>query len=82
MWEDKAIWVGFPGAVYALGPEETRKYALSLLREVGEGERLVIEMSTENQVSNQNLLTLTSVLEQADLPLTEEKIDRIEASLS
>jgi len=81
LWEDKAIWVGFPGAVYALGPEETRDYALGLLREVREGEGLVIEMSTENQVSNQNLLTLTSVLEQADLPLTEEKIDRIEASL-
>jgi len=35
-------------------------------------------MSTENQVSNENLLALTSVLEHAELPLTKEKIDRIE----
>jgi len=81
LWKDKAIWVGFPGAVYALGPEATREYALTLLREAGEGDRLVIEMSTENQVSNENLLTLTSVLEHATLPLTREKIDRIERSV-
>ena len=81
LWPDKAIWVGFPGSVYALGPEATRDYALDFLREAGRGERLVIEMSTENLVSNDNLLTLTSVLEQGDLPLTEEKIEGIERSL-
>jgi len=78
LWVDKAIWVGFPGSVYLLGPEATSKYALDLLGEVDRGERLVIEMSTENQVSNENLLALTSVLEHAELPLTKEKIDRIE----
>jgi len=79
-WPDKGIWVGFPGSVYALGPEATRNFALDLLREMGTGERLVIEMSTENLVTNENLLVLTSVLEQADLLLTKEKIDRIERS--
>lgn len=39
------------------------------------GDRLIITMSTENLVSNEDLLMLTSVLEQADLPLTKEKID-------
>ncbi len=81
LWPEKAIWVGFPGSVYVLGPEATRDHALDLLREVGEGERVIIEMSTENLVSNENLLMLTSVLEQADLPLTKEKIDRIERAL-
>jgi hypothetical protein len=76
-WADKAIWVGFPGSVYVHGPETTKAYALNLLREVGSGERLVIEMSTENLVSNENLLALTSVLAQAILPLTEHTIDRI-----
>jgi hypothetical protein len=38
-------------------------------------------MSTENLVSNENLLMLTSVLENAELPLTPAKIDRIEKSL-
>ena len=79
-WKDKAIWVGFPGSVYALGPDATRDHALALLRGAGQGDRLVIEMSTENLVSNENLLMLTSVLEHAELPLTKEKIERIERS--
>jgi hypothetical protein len=69
LWPDKVIWVGFPGTVYSLGPEATRKYALDLLKEVIPGERVAIAMSTENLVSNNNLLALTSVLERAELPL-------------
>ena len=80
-WPDKVIWVGFPGSVYLLGPEVTKEYALALLKEVVPGERLVIEMSTENLVSNENLLMLTSVLEQAKLPLTKGDVERIEGSL-
>ena len=81
LWKDKAIWLGFPAAIYALGSEAVKKYTLEILREAIPGERLVIEMSTENLVSNENLLMLTSVLEHADLPLTEEKVDRIARSL-
>jgi hypothetical protein len=81
-WKDQVVWMGFPAAIYALGPEATKKYTLDLLREVVPGDRLVIEMSTENLISNENLLMLTSVLENAGLPLTEEKIDRIEQSLA
>jgi hypothetical protein len=68
-WPDKAIWVGFPGSVYSLGPEATRVYAREMLATVGTGERLVIQMSTENLVSNENLLALTEVLAEARLPL-------------
>lgn len=81
-WPDKVIWVGFPGSVYALGPEATRKGALELLRDVVPGERLGIAMSTENIVSNENLRVVTSVLENAELPLSQESIDDIEKSLS
>jgi hypothetical protein len=81
LWPDKAIWVGFPGSVYALGPRATRDFALGLLAGAGSGERLVIEMSTENLVSNENLLALTSVLRGADLPLTQEKIEATERSM-
>jgi len=81
VWPNKAIWVGFPATVYLSGPEATRSYALAFLREAGNGERLAVEMSTENLVSNENLLALTSVLENADLPLTDETVDRIERSL-
>ncbi len=64
-----------------MGPEATREHTLDLLRDTVPGERLCIEVSTENIVSNENLLMLTSVLENAELPLTPEKVDRIEKSL-
>jgi hypothetical protein len=82
IWKNKVVWTGFPGSVYILGPEAVKKHALNLLREIGSGDRLIIEISTENLVSNENLLMLTSVLGNADLPLTKEKIDRIERSLA
>jgi hypothetical protein len=82
LWKDKVIWVGYPGSVYTLGPEAVKKHTLALLREIIPGDRLVMQMSTENLVSNENLLTLTSILENLDLPLTKEKIDRIERSLA
>jgi hypothetical protein len=82
LWADKAIWLGYPGSVYALGPEATRQHALALLREAIPGERLVFEMSTENLVSNENLLALTSILEDAELPLTWTLIDQLEKRLS
>jgi len=80
-WPDKAIWIGFPSSAYALGPKAVQDFALDLLREVGTGERLTLAMSTENQVSNENLIALTTVLEQAELPLSAERMDRIERAL-
>jgi len=80
-WPNKAIWVGFPGSVYSLGPKATRDFALSFLTEMGAEERVAIAMSTENLVSNENLLALTAVLEQASHPLTIKKIDGIKTSL-
>ena len=82
LWSDKAIWLGFPGSIYALGPQATQEFALQLLGEIGAGDRVAMAMSTENQVSNDNLRTLTAVLEQAELPLTRELIERIEQSLA
>ncbi len=81
LWKDKVIWVGFPATAYSMGPKSTREHALNLLRDVVPGERLCVEASTENIVSNENLRVLTSVLENAELPLTAEKVDRIEKSL-
>ncbi len=80
-WPDKVIWTGFPGSVYALGPEATTQQALEMLRDIGTGERVCFAASTENQVSNENLRALTSVLEHATLPLSAEKVDEIERSL-
>jgi hypothetical protein len=81
LWKDKAIWLGFPGAIYELGTHATREFAVQLLREIGSGERLALAMSTENQVTNENLLALTAILENVELPLAPEVITRIERSL-
>ncbi len=72
VWPDKATWIGFPGAIYELGVRATEEFALTLLREMGKGDRLAVAMSTENQVSNENLLMIASVLERAYLPLLGE----------
>jgi hypothetical protein len=82
VWKNKAIWVGFPGSEYYLGPQAVKKYALNFLKEAGTGDRLAVAMSSENIVSNENLRILTDVLEKAYLPLTKERIDRIEKSLA
>lgn len=68
-WPDKAIWIGFPSAVYASGPEATRQHAGELLRQAGTGARVAVAASTENLVSNDNLIALTDVLSPARLPL-------------
>ncbi|HEX2986617.1 MAG TPA: hypothetical protein VHS06_00350 [Chloroflexota bacterium] len=80
-WPGKAVWLGFPGGVYESGPQATREYAVDLLRELGSGERLAVCMSTENLVSNQNLLAVTDVLEKASLPLSPSKIEDIRRRL-
>jgi hypothetical protein len=48
-----------------------------MLKELGTGERAAVAMSTENLVSNENMLAVTSVFEHADLPLTEDTIARL-----
>ena len=68
-WPDKSIWIGFPGTVYELGPKATKQYTEELLQDLGDGSRIVIESSTENLISNENLVALTDVLERASLPL-------------
>ncbi|MDH7500766.1 MAG: hypothetical protein QHH30_10355, partial [candidate division NC10 bacterium] len=82
LWRGKAIWIGFPDSIYQLGPQATRERALSLLREAMPGDRVAIAMSTENPVSNQNLIALTSILEKADLPLRAEAIEKIGKEIS
>ncbi|HUV07585.1 MAG TPA: hypothetical protein VMX75_07630 [Spirochaetia bacterium] len=63
--------------MYSLGPGATKDYAVELLRDIVPDERVVFQMSTENLVSNENLLALTSVLQNAELPLTPDRIERI-----
>jgi hypothetical protein len=80
-WSDKSLWIGFPGSVYQSGPESVKDFALDLLKQAGTGERLAITMSTENLVSNQNLIALASILEKAKLPLSAKSIQNIAQSI-
>jgi hypothetical protein len=82
LWPNHTIWLGFPGAVYALGPEATRELALELLVKAGAGDRLAIAASTENLVSNANLITLAKVMEQATMPLSSQLVERITAEVT
>jgi len=81
LWRDKVILVGFPASVYYLGTDTVKEYLLDLLKSITPGDRVCIEASTENLVSDEHLLVLGSILENASLPLTEEKIDEIQRSL-
>ena len=81
LWKDKVIWMGFPSSSFQAGPAATIEHMLSLLKEAIPGERFAVEMSTENQVSNENLCALTSVLEKVELPITIEAIERIARDL-
>jgi hypothetical protein len=81
LWKDKVIWMGFPSSSLQAGPKATIEHMLSLLKEAIPGERFAVEMSTENQVSNENLCALTSVLEKLELPITVDAIERVARDL-
>jgi uroporphyrinogen-III decarboxylase len=77
LWKDKVILLGFPGSVYSLGTEAVKEYLIDLLNSVIPGDRIGIEASTENLVSDKHLHILSDILEKASLPLTSEKIKEI-----
>jgi hypothetical protein len=93
--EQAREWLGSEGVVFAalpktplarlmidwIGSEEGRCY-IHLKKYRDPVEALAAAMPTENLVSNENLLMLTSVLENADLPLTAERIDEIRRNLT
>ena len=81
LWHDKVIWLGFPSSSFQAGPQATIAHMLSLLKEVAPGDRFAVEMSTENQISNENLRALTSVLERVELPITPEAVERLAREL-
>jgi len=81
LWKQKVILVGFPGSVYSLGTDAVKKYLLDLLRSIVPGDRVGIEASTENLVSDKDLLALSAIMEKAELPLSERIISEIERSI-
>jgi len=82
LWNDKVIIIGFPGSVYSLGTDAVKNYLIELLKSVMPGDRVGIAASTENLVTDEHLLVLSSALQSAILPLSNENICKIEKHLS
>jgi hypothetical protein len=65
LWRNKVILVGFPASVYYSGTDTVKEYLLDLLRSIIPGDRICIEASTENLVSDEHLLVLASIPEKS-----------------
>jgi hypothetical protein len=79
LWKNKVILIGFPGSIYSLGTEKVIDYLFNLLNSVVPGFRLGLEASTENLVSDNNILLLSDIMEKMSLPLTKKGLDEIKS---
>jgi len=79
IWPNKILWINFE--YYNMGLKAMQKKLLDILRSIIPGYRVVFGPSTERWVPPEYFRLLTKILSQATLPLTEEKIQKIERSL-
>jgi hypothetical protein len=79
LWKDKVILIGFPGSIYSLGTESVINYLFNLLKSVGPGFGLGLEVSTENLVSDKDMLILSDIMDKMSLPLTENGLEEIKS---
>jgi len=79
LWKDKILWVNYE--YHFMGPEALKKHLLKFLRSIIPGERIIIDVSTERYVPPECLMMLVKIMSKVTLPLTEEKIEKIERSL-
>jgi hypothetical protein len=83
LWKNKIIWINFPSAISTLparSRREVKEYLIEQLRLVIPGERVALIVSTENRVSEENMMAMGDVMEKATLPLSRETIENIRAS--
>ena len=74
LWKNKIILVGIPGSEYILGTEHVLTYLNELLNTILPADRVIFIASTENLVSDHNLLALSTQLEKTTLPLTSNAL--------
>ena len=79
LWKDKVLWINYE--YHFMGVEALKKHLLNLLRSIIPGYRVIIDVSTERYVPPECLRMFANIMSKATLPLTEEKIDKIEKSL-
>ena len=78
----RAILAGSQAVADLLGTRAARKLARKVSRQIDEGDLSAVAISSENLVFNEILRELTSVLGNADLPLTPAPIDSIEQAVA
>jgi hypothetical protein len=82
LWKDKILWINCE--YHFMGAEGLKKHLLALLRSiipVSQGYRIVMDASTERWVPPECLRMFVKIMSKATLPLTEDKVDKIEKSL-
>jgi hypothetical protein len=79
IWPDKVLWVNYE--YHVLGPRALKRHLLSLLRSIIPGYRVIMDVSTERWVPLDCLRMFSEIMSRCTLPLTEEKIRRIERSV-
>jgi hypothetical protein len=78
LWDNKVIWINYE--YHFMGPKALKKHLLNLLRSIIPGYRVVVDASTERWVPPDCLRMFANIMSKATLPLTEQKIRKIEKS--
>ena len=84
LWKDKIIWVNFPTAISTLPahpPRDVKRFLVGCLESLIPGDRVALIVSTENRVPEESLMAMVDVMENATLPLSNELIGRLFASI-
>jgi hypothetical protein len=79
LWKDKVLWINYE--YHFMGPDALKKHLLELLRSIIPGYRVIMDASTERWVPTDCLQMFVNIMSKVTLPLTEEKIEKIEKSL-
>jgi hypothetical protein len=78
-WKDKILWVNYE--YHFMGVDAMKKHLLNLLRSIIPGYRVIMDASTERWVPLDSLRMFANIMSKATLPLTEDKIEKIERSV-
>jgi hypothetical protein len=79
LWKDKILWVNYE--YHFMGVDAMKKHLFKLLRSIIPGYRVIMDASTERWVPLDCLRMFAEIMSKVTLPLTEEKINKIERSV-
>jgi hypothetical protein len=79
------LWINFPSSIStqpARPPRQVKQYLIEQLRLLIPDGKAALIVSTENRIPQENLMAIVDVMEKATLPLSEDVIDNLLASLN